>query len=240
MLKRFMYLDTNALADYVSALEDGVRSSLERQDEGERATFSDTPQAQFERLLSLANSEPDLAGWFPVESDTALSEIRVGHLIDAECDIYIPDLVKALSPQGGLIDALNRIESIMPAMSIFGADGMDDLPSREQRDAVKLFSNALGGSQIAVGELDESAWHLAGQLAPEYVKSDVEGRARLIGKVSNIWQAGQWKPLLALPGTSLIPRADRRKMERKRPAENEREHYLEGPAVMLDVLAIYR
>ncbi|MFE9925758.1 hypothetical protein ACFYQA_30590 [Streptomyces sp. NPDC005774] len=240
MLKRFMYLDTSALADYVSALEDGVRSSLERQDEKEKATFSDTPQAQFERLLSLAKSETDLAGWFPIGVETDLSEVKVGHLVDTECDIYIPDLVKALSPRGGLADALNLMESIGPAMSVFGVDGMGDLPSREQRDAVKLFSSTLGGSQIAVGELEDCEWRLAGQLAPEYIKSDVEGPARLIGKVSSVWQAGQWKPFLALPGTSLIPRAERRKMERKKPAENERDHYLEGPAFMLDILAIYR
>lgn len=240
MLKRFLYLDTDALADYVSALEDGVRNSLERQSEGERSTFTDTPQAQFERLLSLANSEPDLAGWFPVNAETDLSGIKVGHLIDAECEIYIPDIIKALSPHGGLMEALSQFQSIMPAMSAFGVDEVEDLPSREQVDAMKLFSNTLGGKQIAVGEFDESELRLTGQLTPKYVKSDVEGRARLIGKVSNTWPVGQWKPLLALPGTSLIPREQRRKMERSKPTDSERGNYLEGPAVMLDILAIYR
>jgi hypothetical protein len=239
MLKRFMYLDTGALADYVSALENGVRSSLERRGEKEKMTFSDTPQAQFERLLALAESEPDLAGWFPIEAETDLTEVKVGYLIDAPCEIYIPDVVKAFAPQGGMIDALNLMEAIGPAMSAFGVNAMGDLPSREQRDAVKLFSAAIGRNQIAVGEL-ESEWKLAGQLTPEYIKSDVEGPARLIGKVSSMWKAGQWKPLLALPGTSLIPREERRKMERKKPDENERGNYLEGPALMLDVLAIYR
>jgi hypothetical protein len=240
MLKRFLYLDTDALADYVSALEDGVRDSLERQNKGEKSTFTDTPQARFERLLSLADSERDLAGWFPIDGETDLTDIKVGHLVDAECEIYIPDIIKALSPQGGLIEAVDQMQSILPAMNAFGAPQIDDLPSREQIDAMRLFSNTLGGKQIAVGELDESELQLTGQLAPEYIKSDIEGRARLIGKVSNTWPTGQWKPLLALPGTSLIPRKERRKMERSRPTDSERENYLEGPAAMLDILAIYR
>ena len=55
-----------------------------------------------------------------------------------------------------------------------------------------------------------------------------------------VWQAGQWKPLLSLPGMNVLPREQRRKMEREGPESGQEASWLEGPAVMLDLLAIYR
>jgi hypothetical protein len=46
--------------------------------------------------------------------------------------------------------------------------------------------------------------------------------------------------MLALPGLSLLPRDKRRALERKKPESDEAENYLAGPALMLDILAIYR
>lgn len=75
MLKRFLYLDTIALVDYVSALEGGARSELVRRHLGagkgegvadlkliraggersyedeESLKLTDTPESQFERLI---------------------------------------------------------------------------------------------------------------------------------------------------------------------------------------------
>jgi hypothetical protein len=244
MLKRFLYLDTDALADYVSALEDGSRESLERK-EGNNSSistsFADTPQAQFERLVRLAKSDPGLAGWKESENgefDFLTTENR--SLVDIECDIYVPEIVKAFSPDGGLVAALDQLDAILPFASFFDENATEGLPTREQRDVMKGFVGALGGKLIAVGELDSSDWKVAGQLAPEYIKGDVEGNARIVGKVASRWGEKQWKPLLALPGSSLMPRDQRRQLERSKPKPGEEGNYLPGPAIMLDVLAIYR
>ncbi|WP_276320667.1 hypothetical protein [Phytoactinopolyspora endophytica] len=39
---------------------------------------------------------------------------------------------------------------------------------------------------------------------------------------------------------NLVPREERRKMERQAPAPGKEDEYLEGPALMLDLLALYR
>ena len=39
---------------------------------------------------------------------------------------------------------------------------------------------------------------------------------------------------------NLVPREERRKMERQAPAPGKESEYLSGPALMLDILAIYR
>jgi len=264
MLKRFLYLDDAAVTDYLSALEGGIRDSLQtkkvtgRSSEGgldakvlkaglgrshadeELLTLSDSPQARFERLLKLAKADPETAAWVEVlNPETDLADAGTGAMIDVECEIYVPDIIKALSSSGGITQALDALEALLPAAETFGFD-TTGLPSKKEREGVKKFAAVLGGNLVAVGELDESVWRLAGQLKAEFVNGDIEGRARMIGKISTRWAKGVWKPMLALPGSSLLPRAERRALEWKRPEEDDEQNYLEGPAIMLDILAIYR
>lgn len=265
MLKRFLYLDTDALTDYVSALEDGIRESLERKSTSGRSAeggvgfnaikasisgsrnaeestkFSDTPQARFERLLELAHVDQESAGWVDVaDPDTDFASVGVGALIDVECEAYVPEMVKALSPQGGMVEALDQLDAMLPFISSFVPNADQGLPSKNERDAMKGVIGALGGKTLVVGEFESSEWRIAGQLDPSYVKGEVEGVSRIIGKVSNKWPKGRWKPMLALPGSTLLSREQRRAMERQKPAAGEENQYLEGPALMLDILAIYR
>jgi len=206
----------------------------------ELLTMSDTPQARFERLLKLVEFDPETTGWVEVtDSEVDLAESGTGAMIDVECEVYVPDVIKALSSSGGITQALDALEALLPAAQTFGFD-TTGLPSKKEREGVKKFAAVLGGNQVAIGELDDSDWRLAGQLKGEFINGDIEGRARMVGKISTRWAKGVWKPLLALPGSSLLPRAERRALERKRPEEGEDENYLEGPAVMLDILAIYR
>jgi len=265
MLKRFLYLDFTALADYVSALEGGTRAGVERRHLGagkgegaldakivraggqrsyedeESLKLSDTPEARFERLLHLAEADPELSGWVDVVNpETDLATVGIGAMVSTECDVYVPDLVQALSTSGGLGDALDTLDEMMPYAAALGLDTTTDLPPKHERDAVKGFIEKLGGNLVAVGEYEGSAWKVVGELQGQYLRDDVEGVAQIIGKVSKRWSTGQWKPLLALPGSSLLPRAERRELERKRPKPGEEDEYMEGPAIMLHVLAIYQ
>lgn len=92
-----------------------------------------------------------------------------------------------------------------------------------------------------VGADEESSWKVAARLGSGHVRDpDLEGYVRVIGKVAQRWPENRWKPLLALPGASLLPRKERKALEAKKPTKDDEDAYLEGPAVMLDVLAIYR
>ncbi|MFE9483444.1 hypothetical protein ACFYNM_33185 [Streptomyces spororaveus] len=265
MLKRFLYIDSATLTDYVSALEGGIRESLERTSSSERntqgglkvsvveasagrtrgveesASFSDTPQARFERLMSLAKDQPEMAGWVDVANpDVDFTDIGVGALIEVECDMYIPEMVKAFMPDGGVVDALDKIEALLPFASMFGPDAALGLPSAHEREAARAFVGTLGGKALVVGDLDGSEWRVAGQINSENITGDIEGPVRVVGKVANRWHQGQWKPLLALPGSSLVSREKRRALERTKPKAGDEDQYLEGPALMMDILAIYR
>jgi len=265
MLKRFLYLDTTALNDYLSALEGGRRAELARRHLGagkgegaidikvargggergyedeESLTLTDTPESQFERLIQLAQQDPELSGWVDVlDPDTELASVGVGAIVSTECDVYVPDIVRALSTSGGLGEALDTINQIMPFAAALGLDTESGLPPTHEQDAVKGFIEKLGGNLVAVGEYEETPWKVVGELEAAHLRDDVEGVAMVVGKVSKRWSAGQWKPVMALPGSSLLPRLERRELERRKPKQGEEDGYIEGPALIVHVLAIYQ
>ena len=165
--------------------------------------------------------------------------IGIGALVDIECEVYVPQVIQALSAQGGLTDALDTMDVLMPFADLFGLD-TSNLPEPRQREAMRTVSTRLAGDQVLVGERADSEWRVAGRLLSHHVRGDIEGVARVVGKVSAVWKVGTWKPLLSLPGLNLMSREQRRRLERTRPSESQQNSYLEGPAVMLDLLAVYR
>ncbi|MEV4275142.1 DUF6414 family protein [Actinoplanes xinjiangensis] len=267
MLKSFIYLNEAALADYVSGLEGGLRGPVSRRsmttgsadggvdmkvakagvarnkESEESSTITDTPQARFNRFLGLVNQDPEAVGWLEVmDPGVDLPKANVGITINVECEIYVPDAVNAIEQIGELSKMLDTMDSLLPYANVFGLD-TTGLPTEAEREAVKGFTalqDLTGGKTVMVGDLDDTNWRIAGQVLPQHLRGEIDGRATVVGKITAAWPKGKWKPMLALPGTSLIPREQRRQMERQGPGPGEEQNFLEGPAVMLDVLAIYR
>lgn len=264
MLKNFIYLNEQALDSYLGALEDGLRNSIAEKTstagslsgggnlkvvniEGEKShaeesttSRTDTPSARFERLQRLAVADVEASEWVEVVNpQDDLASIGIGALVDIECEIYEPEMIKAISRNGGIAQVIDQMQALAPLAAMMGKD-IAGLPPTSQLDAIKGFAGALGGDAFVIGEPNESDWRLAGKLLDGYTKGEIEGYARLVGKVSTIIPAGAQKPLLALPGMNLLSREKRREMEKKGPSEGQEGSWLKGPALMLEVLAIYR
>ncbi len=267
MLRRFLYLDSGALGAYLSALEGGARSDISRRrmksgareggldlkvakgtkgsghEDEESETLTDTPHARFQRLLDQMNADPEGTEWIEVmDPDADLKAARLGSMIEVECEIYVPDTINVLAKSAELGTAIDMMDRLMPFADVFGLD-MAGAPSDKERKAAKSFTemgSIFGNKLLVVGDLDDTNWRIAGQLTTDFIDGDLEGRARIVGKVSAQWGHGQWKPIMALPGSSLLPRDQRRRMEKKGPEPGKEGDFLEGPAAMLDILAIYR
>ncbi len=264
MLRRFLYLDDAALTEYVTALEGGltteattrstrsgsaaagvdaklVRASGERARENEETrTFSDTPESRFDRLLRAGAATPEDLGWVEVvQPDIDLADIGVGAMISWECEVFVPDIIQTLARSGEAMNALSTIQELLPLAADLGLK-TDGLPSRAEMRAASRFISGIGASLLVVGEDDDTEWRVAGRLEDSCIRGSMDGRARIVGKVSSVVQVGQWKPYVTFPGMNLLPRDERRKLERQPPASGKEAEYLPGPAVMLDVLAVYR
>lgn len=263
MLRNFLYLNTVALDGYLSALEDGLRVGSENEESmtkdksvgadagvvkgslgkttvGTRRTSGeDTPEARFARLLEIADADPEPLGWIDVaDPDNDLEDAGYGAMISGEVEFYIPRMAQLLA-SGELGHAFDLIDTLEPLADIFGFD-KKGMPDKGQRDAVRSAVGALGADLVTVGEFDSSDWKVAAQLSSQYIRAKVEGPAQFVGKVAKRWPSGQGRPLLALPGTTLLSRHDRRALEAKKPDNPDDDSYLNGPAMMLDLLAVWR
>lgn len=114
--------------------------------------------------------------------------------------------------------------------------GEDDegLPSGRRTASIRSFTKALKSDLVFVGEQCEGRPKVVGKLQSEYVREVPDGDARVVGKVTRIWSQGEKHALMALPGASLLSREQRRKAEL-----SLTDNVVEGPAVTLDVLAVY-
>lgn len=263
MLRNFLYLNTVALDGYLSALEDGLRVGSESEQStttdgslaadvrflkgnvgksaaGTRRTSGqDTPEARFARLMEIAEYDPEALGWIEVvDPNNDLNNVGYGAMLSGETDFYIPRGVQLLASGefGRTIDLINQME---PFADLFGLD-KKGLPDRSQRDAARSMVDTLGADLVVVGEFDDSDQKVAAQLSKEYTRDQVEGPARFVGKVKKQWPAGQGQHLLALPGTTLLSRRERRALESKKPDNPDDDSFLNGPAFMLDLLAVWR
>lgn len=264
MLRRFLYLDTVALAQYVTALEGGllttsseratktgggsggadakvVRFTGERSRENEQSkTFSDTHEARFSRLLDAASASPESLGWIEVfDPDSDFADIGVGAMVHWECDFYIPEVIQMLAQSGEARNAIKTMQHLLPEAKRLGLD-TEGLPDSDEMDAVSKFIEGVSARLVVVGEDDDTDWRVAGKALDEFLLGELEGRACIVGKVTKIIAPGRWKPFLTFPGMNLMSREERRALERKEPDKGKEDEYLAGPAAMLDLLAIYR
>lgn len=262
MLKNFLYLNEAALSDYVSALEGGIRSAVDDRrtdsrgahgkagvagfggggesahENEQKVSMKDTPPAQFERLLRLVAMEPEAAGWVEIlDPDGEFPTLATGSLIDVDCDIEIPTFVHMLNRGSGLIETMKSLSTLS-----------DMLPSAAKIDPnqlamVETMTNVLGDKLMIIGTPDSDEWRITGQLLPAHQRveiEDLEGDVRVVGKVKRRIREGESHQLLPLPGASIMSRAKRRELARQRPASTSEDMSIQGPALVLDILAIYR
>jgi hypothetical protein len=257
MLRNFLYLDDPQLRQYISQVEDGLRkassrsASLDKEKKlaidakianfglGRTATdaesqdYEDDGPARFERLLSLVEGDSEQFGWYDLEADPdQLGRLRTGHIVELAAEVYRSD-VSQLSNSTGILGMLPLVKAIGKLTGKpTGFEKFED----GTLDAMAEFGAAMKGVTIVLGDTPDDLRFVA--QVPDDVEAD--GFAHVVGKVIASWGAGTWKPLPGIPVYSQLPREQRRELERKGPPPGSEMMWLEGPALHLNVLAIYQ
>jgi hypothetical protein len=264
MLRRFLYLNETTVDSYLGVIEGGLSDETRRR-MGERGTrggdagikasvaaakFSgqrehsqeeenvirDTPEWRFDRLMNELESDPERWNYERIlESEGMFDRLSTGLLMAVDCEIEVPPMSRLFAQPDQLSDMLDVLEDLGPLASAFGGS-LEGMPDPEQIRAVRSFTK-LKTDLVIVGDVDESAPRLAGKLDQSHLREMPDGEATLVGKVSRRWKEGEHYPLMALPGAALMSRAQRRNAE---PVDPDDENVLPGPAITLDVLAIFR
>lgn len=267
MLRRFLYLNEQVVDSYLGVVEGGLSDELTRRSStrggrggeaglafkgagakvtGEREhaqeeeqRVRDTPEQRFDRLLTAVERDPDEYSYEEVlDLQDAFQRLSVGTLITVDCEIEVPDMVRLLSQPEQLSQMVDMMETLRPLAQVFGSD-VGELPTAEQTDAIRQVSRVFRSDVVVVGEIDADTPRIAGKLEQPYVRELPEGEARVVGKVSRKWGSDESHSLVALPGASLLSRSQRR-TNQKEPSSEDDTNVLYGPALTLDIVAIYR
>jgi hypothetical protein len=269
----FVYLNTTTLAGYAAQVDGGLIAETktrrlrkgngganfglgsfgvkgEGSGEKERSqTFSDAPQAQFQRLLAAANADPDALGWVDVfEPDASFDQAQPGQIIAWECDLDIPQILRLVTRDGGASKMLQVYDSAIAGLdngiSLGPIDGSKLTPEqRAEIEKLKTLSavakSMLDGiadiPQVVVGVEKGTGWKVFGTLKSDHlVATDISAeRLLIVGKVKRKLPAGEKRRIIDFPSFSdFSPDSP--------PPVFSDDQFVEGPAVELDILAIYR
>lgn len=266
MLISAQYLDKDALADYIAAVEGGLRQSgtsrtkgtsglggslaagpakIEATRDAESETtlnVDDHDASRLRRLIESGHEDPEALGWWEVmDPDAEFPTIGLGAFVEWECDVYIPEVVAAMSNHTGLSETLKTMQALMPSAEALGLD-MQGLPQADQMQAMGSFLENLDVAPVVVGDDADTEWKVLGALDKRWIRKNasLDDRVRIIGKVKKLVAPGKWYPLFSLPGMNLKNRDERRRMERQGPRNAEEEaNFVRGPLLVVEYLAIY-
>lgn len=263
MLRRFSYLDTVALEQYISALENGLVSEETRRTmhagsaggsldvkiakgEGARShesetaqTFSDTAPAQFDRLLKAAELQPEALGWIEViQPEVDLQDVGRGAMVAWECDLSTPEVIQMLSQAGDAAGALSAMAQMLPSAEKLGLD-VAGLPDQASLEAMTTLVGGMNIQRVIVGDSPDTTWKIFARIQEQFVQSELEGPMQIIGKVTRVIPSGSNHPLVNMPGSQLGNREERRARAKQQPQGAQKSHFIDGPAIELSLLAAY-
>lgn len=258
----FLYLDEGLLDQFVAQVEGGLfdderqklssagkaggsggvnfagvqlGASGERtsQDEVER-TVRQTPESRFGRLYSALVDSPVLSR-FDGEDGPVWNEVQERTLVAADGEVEIPQIARAI----GMAD---EIEPLLNLFKSFGVEGAEDFDETKIK-ALASLDKVSGGKRLCVVTTHPDDPKFVGRMEARYIRrplDDFEGEVTIVGRVLKKIPEGRTYPMLALPGLDLMPREQRRQLDRVKADDPENPAMLSGPAVTLSVLAVFR
>lgn len=263
MLIRPFYLDTNALDDYIASIEDGLTetATTRRSDQSRKGGSAGMPilkgeigkevagestrsvrdhdTAKLERLITYGRANSTEADWNEVlEPASAFPNLRVGEMIEWECDVYLPEVSELFANQS-FASSLRSMADMASLAKVFGTSDID-FPDSDEVHRVADFLENVNMRPVLIGEDSETDWRIVGPLLKNAIRTEgFDDRARVIAKLRRIVPATMWYPLQAASGVP-IGREQRRRLERKGPTTaNEEKQFLQGPLLVVDYLAVY-
>lgn len=272
MLIRFVYLDKPTLEGFAAQIDGGLIAETKvnlvkrRTKSGEinlkfiggkaegggaddqEWTMSYPPEAQFQRLLAVANDDPDTIAWIDVvDPNTDFASAQVGETIAWECDVDIDQGSRLAARGGGGVQMVGIMELLASAgqVGIKVGDGNFDAQKagqvKAQAEVVRQRLDSLNLSRIAVGrDYSSTNWSIYGPLYSDHLRVEDVDNERLIvvGKIKRIVPYGQTRKLVNNEAMQMMKGLSKPSgpTDTSNPLNNE----IAGPALELDIIAIYR
>ena len=258
-----MYLDSTEVNNYLSMVEDGLLvERTETQNEskelnakagvsavgagGSKASNTeisrktqDTAEARFKRLIAALRENPEDTGFVEVfDPESDFSDIETGAIVLWEVDVDIPPFLRMVASGGEGAALIELMQEFAPSAQKAGVE-IQGIPDLEVLDGYVGMMRSMNLNSLCVGDDDDTDWAIAGAMHPDGIRElPDDSRALMLGKVKKRIKRGSHHHMMAVPGMGLA-RKKRRSLD-KTPQPGKEDQFLEGPLLMLDLIAVFR
>ncbi len=211
-------------------------------------TMSYPPEAQYQRLLAVARDNPEAIAWIDVvDPNNDFASAQVGETILWECDVEIDQGSRLIARGGGGVQMAALMDVFVTAgqagLSVGNAnyDTSNAEQLKAQTEVMRQLFDSLNISRIAVGrDSSTTTWSIFGPLHNDHLRVENIENERLIvvGKIKRIVPYGQSRKLVNNEAMQLMETFSTSSGRKNQ--SNPMNYEIEGPALELDIIAIYR
>ncbi len=269
IVREFLYLDPSLVDQFLAQVEGGLfdeeqekhiwgggrkvggkggvgplsaEIGLDRtaQNEAERV-MRQTAESRFDRLHRRFTETGNLQPLQAVDEEIWY-QLRRGELLEVEAALK-------LSGAANLMRLLEFANSIGPLMQVFGSSDTDAQENLAKMAQIRQVTSANGTIPVIAHLLDTPDFKLLCQLRTEALRvaiDELTGEATIFGKVQRLLRKDEEVPAGDLiPGMNVLPREQRRKLERSLASQQEGQmpfgdFSVTAPAALFTPVAIYR
>jgi hypothetical protein len=214
--------------------------------ENERfTTMTYPPEAQFQRLLAAAYQSPEELDWIEVmDPESDFGGAQVGEVIAWECDADISSFSRGAARGGGGARAMQImglfVQGGMAGFKLGGEtiDPQQAAKLKAMTDAARELLDGMNINRVVVGRDSGTEWCVFGQLYSDHLQVDdiADERAIIVGKIKGIVRRGERRKLVNTDAMRFMQTLNSTILTAPTAPDNE----IDGPALELDILAIYR
>lgn len=265
VLRDFLFLDTQVMGDYLSALEGyQVEGPIEQTESGQKESggkvdlkaagadarkvnktetkkkLAVTDAAQFQQLYDLLGDQDAVQYLEGFDADI-WNQLERGEILEVQARIRLP--------RGLMITRdVENISPLIDLMTLLGQDPLADDQTRIAFEGMRAVGRSIEDRPIPIifEAISAPKYTFVAHLPKKYIRRDIvelEGEATVFGKIQRILSKGE-----SLEAFSLVPsitsaatfnRQQRRKMQKSAAAKQITEE-VKGPAIVLTPVAVYR
>lgn len=267
-LRNFLFLDTSALADYLSTLQGSVlEGSVDQTEIGKKekggklgarissvgleanlssGSSMETKQklsvpaaAQFQQLYALLEQEEAIQELDAFDEDI-WGQLRRREILEVQATIRLPDAYTTMRLAENALPLLDVIDAL-------GQDAFPDAQTKQQFEAMRRIGKLTDEKPVPLifEAISTPGFGFATHLPKQYLRcelSELQGEATVFGTVQRIIPKGQQQEMFNVLPIMTIPNTTmiKRQQMLQELADKGLAEVIKGPAILLTPLAIYR
>lgn len=263
-LRNFLYLDTEAVSNYLSTLEGYIETAVDETESKEgrfgaegglpaikgsgqssksssrNRQLAVTEEALFQRLYQLLDdSTGEGIPFLTTSGEDIWMRLDRGSIVEVQARIRLPNIFSAIS-------AVEAIKPFIGLLDIIDEGSLVDVETQKMFDGILEVGGATKEKPVPVflEPIHAKRDAFFCNLSRRYLRcgiGDLTGEVTVLGKITRLIQKGTSEEVYTLlPEMQSLANSNRRDRRRLKSQKDDLSEALKGPAAMLHPVAVYQ